>query len=49
MTIRCDRCIKAIRIEEWESHLDWHRRGDDDEAARAALRVIRTEPEPIIA
>jgi hypothetical protein len=29
MTVECRRCLKAIRIEEWTAHVDWHRADDD--------------------
>jgi hypothetical protein len=29
MTVECKRCMKAIRIEEWILHVDWHRADDD--------------------
>lgn len=28
MTVECRRCLKAIRIEEWQDHLDWHLAAD---------------------
>lgn len=28
MTVECRHCMKAITIQEWQAHLDWHREPD---------------------